>query len=286
MGLIVNTNVAALNARRSLLAATAEAQVAMERLSSGKKINSASDDPAGFAIAMRMTSQIRGLNTAAKNAGDGISMLSAVEGAASDVSDMLQRIRELAVQSVSDTNSPKDREYLQDEVRSLIVEIDRVADQTLYNGESLLDGSRSGSIQVGAQAGQTVGFNIKSIRASDLGESGFTAGQSLADIDLSLNPSDALEIITGAIEQVAGDRAGYGALQNRLDYTVSNLLNVVEFTVAARSRIEDADFAVESSRLAKARLLQQASTAMLAQANASSSLALSLIKHLLMAGSG
>ena len=353
MSLVVNTNVGSLNAQRSLAASGAELKTAMERLSSGSKINSASDDAAGFAIAERMTAQIRGLNMAAKNAGDGLSMLSAIENATNDVTDMLQRMRELAVQAVNDTNTQTDREYLQGEVTALLSEINRVATQTQYNGENILDGSRSGNIQVGTEAGQTVSFYISSIETTNLGKSGGTGavvhdnlhsdsygttnhmsamtappngtayvatyqdgstanvtvtgyggmdeivltrddgapinhndikslsepgGSSLADIDVSTSPTDALATITAAIEQVAGDRAGYGALQNRLEYTVSNLMNVSEFTTAARSRIADAAFAQESARLAKAQVLQQSGTAMLAQANASSQLALSLIR--------
>ena len=170
MGLVVNTNIASINAQRALASATAEVNTAMERLSSGKRINSASDDPAGFAIAERMTAQIRGLNMAARNASDGLSMLSAVENATDDVTDMLQRIRELAVQAASDTNTTQDREYLQTEVVSLVAEIDRVANQTQYNGRSILDGSMSGSIQVGTEAGQTVGYSIASISSDSLGK--------------------------------------------------------------------------------------------------------------------
>jgi flagellin len=274
MSLVVNTNVGSLNAQRSLAASGAELKTAMERLSSGSKINSASDDAAGFAIAERMTAQIRGLNMAAKNAGDGLSMLSAIENATNDVTDMLQRMRELAVQAVNDTNTAQDRTYLQQEVTGLLAEIDRVATQTQYNGTNILDGTMDGKIQVGTEAGQTVSFDIKSIKTSDL------SNGDLTNIDLSSasNASNALATISAAIEEVAGDRAGYGALQNRLEYTVSNLMNVSEFTTAARSRIEDADFAAESARLAKAQVLQQSGTAMLAQANASSQLAISLIR--------
>jgi flagellin len=274
MSLVVNTNVGSLNAQRSLASSGAELKTAMERLSSGSKINSASDDAAGFAIAERMTAQIRGLNMAAKNAGDGLSMLSAIENATNDVTDMLQRMRELAVQAVNDTNTAQDRTYLQQEVTGLLAEIDRVATQTQYNGTNILDGTMDGKIQVGTEAGQTVSFDIKSIKTSDL------SNGDLTNIDLSSasNASNALATISAAIEEVAGDRAGYGALQNRLEYTVSNLMNVSEFTTAARSRISDADFAAESARLAKAQVLQQSGTAMLAQANASSQLAISLIR--------
>ena len=276
MGLVVNTNVSSLNAQRSLASSSVELKTAMERLSSGKKINSAADDAAGFAIAERMTAQIRGLNMAAKNANDGLSMLATIENATNDVTDMLQRIRELAVQAVNDTNGSTDRSYLQDEVVSLLAEIDRVASQTVYNNKVLLDGNLSGNIQVGTEATQSITFSIDSIATADIGDG--TDALSTISVATSAEASDALLVISGAIEQVAGHRASYGAMQNRLEYTVSNLLNVAEFTTAARSRIEDADFAAESARLAKAQVLQQTGTAMLAQANAASQLALQLIK--------
>ena len=305
--MVINTNTASLNAQRSLAASQVELQTAMERLSSGKRINSASDDAAGFAIAERMTAQIRGLNMAAKNAQDALAMMSTAEHATIDVTDMLQRIRELAVQGANDTNSAKDRDYLQNEVDALLTEINRVSTQTRYNNLILLDGQREGSIQVGTEADQTVDFKINTIDTDYLGltwgldengaadetaagavtnGSGETAGTinaftaTVGKIDLSGSDeaAEALTKITAAIEKVATDRAGYGALQNRLEYTVSNLMNIAEYTQAARSRIEDADFAVESARLAKAQVLQQSGTAMLAQANASNQLALQLVK--------
>jgi flagellin len=220
---------------------------------------------------------------ATKNANDGLSMLAVIENATNDVTDMLQRMRELAIQAANDTNGSADRGFLQSEVSQLIQEIDRVATQTQYNGETILNGSFTGKkIQVGTESGQTVGFDVESVKSSDLGESTVDAGvvgfNSIADIDVSTNPTEGLSVITSAIEQVASQRATHGALQNRLEYTVSNLMNVAEFTTSARSRIEDADFAAESARLAKAQVLQQTGTAMLAQANASPQLALSLIK--------
>ena len=281
MSLVINTNVASLNAQRSLAASGAELRTAMERLSSGKQINSASDDAAGFAIAERMTAQIRGLNMAAKNAGDGLSMLSTIENATNDVTDMLQRVRELAVQAVNDTNSSEDRGYLQTEVTQLVAEIDRVASDTQYNGRNVFVdfvGSGSGEsavaggkIQVGTEANQTIDFTIDSISSSTLGVSSI-------DVSSGAGATSALSLVDAAIEKVAGNRADYGAVQNRLEYSVSNLLNVAEFTTAARSRIEDADFAAESARLSKAQVLQQSGTAMLAQANASQQLALSLFR--------
>jgi flagellin len=315
MSIVVNTNIGSLNAQRSLAESSRELSTAMERLSSGKKINSAADDAAGFAIAERMTAQVRGLNMATKNANDGLAMLATIENATNDVTDMLQRVRELAVQASNDTNSSTDRGYLQKEVDSLLNEINRVASQTVYNDQVVLDGTHTGQLQVGTDNGQNITFNIKSIDTDTLGLTGsggasgaFTAGA--APIVISTTSHDnsvdsagtaqtpaagtdnvlglsvltaedaeaALTKITAAIEQVAGNRAEYGAMANRLEYTVSNLMNVAEFTTAARSRIEDADFAAESARLAKAQVLQQTGTAMLAQANASSQLAIQLIR--------
>ena len=363
MSLVVNTNVGSLNAQRSLTASASELKTAMERLSSGKKINSAADDAAGFAIAERMTAQIRGLNMATKNANDGLSMLAVIENATNDVTDMLHRMRELAVQATNDTNGSKDRQFLQKEVSELVNEIDRIATQTKYNGLAVLDGSFNHKhIQVGTEAGQNVEFSVSGIKSEHIGIQWETVGEATAsgvgaaggfvtitvddasglnvndlvglgqgdsnhhgfgritdktgnvltldaadtdtdwsttfgngstsvvkvtqqashikhiNVETSSNATNALATISAAIEQVAGDRASYGALQNRLEYTVSNLMNVAEYTTAARSRIEDADFAAESARLAKAQVLQQTGTAMLAQANASPQLALSLIR--------
>ena len=302
MPMVVNTNLGSLSAQRSLAASGVELKEAMERLSSGKKINTAADDAAGFAIAERMTAQIRGLNMATKNANDGLAMLATVENATNDVTDMLQRIRELAVQAANDSNSIQDRSFLQNEVNSLVMEINRVSTQTKYNNKVVLDGTLSGSFQVGTEKDQTISFAILSIDAQTLGlQTGTTivsdnsaAGEYTVDTASNatnptgtagtisiLSASDAtasLEKISAAIEQVAQNRASYGALQNRLEYTVSNLMNVAEFTTSARSRIEDADFAAESAKLAKAQVLQQTGTAMLAQANAAPQLALQLIR--------
>jgi len=277
-----------------------------------------------------MTAQVRGLNMATKNANDGLSMLATIENATNDVTDMLQRVRELAVQASNDTNSLNDREYLQKEVDSLLNEINRVASQTVYNDQVVLDGTHAGQLQVGTENGQNVAFSIKSIDTDTLGLTGnivsgtTTGGAFVADtkpgvlattshdavqfvsaasttldgaamataaaasgagdrmLGLSVlsaaDAEQALSKISAAIEQVAGNRAEYGAMANRLEYTVSNLMNVAEFTTQARSRIEDADFAAESARLSKAQVLQQTGTAMLAQANAASQLAIQLIR--------
>jgi flagellin len=467
MSLVVNTNIASMNAQRSLMSSAKELQTAMERLSSGKKINSAADDAAGFAIAESMTAQIRGLTMAAKNAADGLSMIAVIENASNDVTDMLQRVRELAVQASNGTNSISDRTNLDLEAEALITEINRVANSVSFNNENVLDGSVARkSIQVGYNDGDQISFALGSVKSADLGIGEFVAsvegiefsgagettwsitidghttdvvfdnsgnglgmvaseiesavagvrvtyvdggpqfrlvatgakslevkvsvnnngvvteqlksssgslwnqrdlgisvdsfvyasgssatdpklteifgsevGGVLADlsvgdwvafdnnpsryyevrglitkptsleagiqvdgapdlpnndlvgssifviesktleqVDLVNGASDALNIVSGAIDMVSAMKANYGASQNRLQYTISNLLNVVEFTTAARSRIQDADFAVEAARLAKAQVLQQSGTAMLAQANAQPQMILSLIR--------
>ena len=291
MSLVVNTNVASMNAQRSLMSSSRELQTAMERLSTGKKINSAADDAAGFAIAESMTAQVRGLSMAAKNAGDGLSLLKVVENATNDVTDMLQRIRELSVQAKSGTNSDTDVGNLQAEAEALMDEITRVATDTTYNGVAYLsnvdaDGNaeaeRTVSIQVGYNDGDSISVKSYAIDAAtldltDAAGDGTTYKTSANGGYLNINSATALDTISDAIDSIAGHKAEWGAGQNRLEYTISNLMNVVEFTTAARSRIEDADFAVEAARLAKAQVLQQTGTAMLAQANASPQLAISIL---------
>jgi len=290
MSLVVNTNVASMNAQRSLMSSSRELQTAMERLSSGKKINSAADDAAGFAIAESMTAQIRGLSMAAKNANDGLSVLKVIENATNDVTDMLQRIRELAVQAKSGTNSSTDVENLQAEAEALMDEITRVARDTTYNGVAYLSDEISGtdrslSIQVGYEDGDTIDVTSYAIDSETLllvdadatGTTPYKDTAGGATGYLKIDDATALTKISAAIDNIAGYKSEWGAGQNRLEYTVSNLMNVVEYTTAARSRIQDADFAVEAARLAKAQVLQQTGTAMLAQANAAPQLAISLL---------
>lgn len=291
MSLVVNTNIASMNAQRSLMASGKELQSAMERLSTGKKINSAADDAAGFAIAESMTAQVRGLSMGAKNASDALGLLKVVENATNDVTDMLQRVRELAVQAQSGTNSAGDIANLQLEAEALMTEITRVSSDTTYNNKAYL-GADNGtiSIQVGYNDGDTIDITTYNIDAESLGVAVAAADNGddsvVAEADLfddttnfiNIEKSGALAVISNAIDKVAGYKAEWGAGQNRLEYTVSNLMNVVEFTTAARSRIQDADFAVEAARLAKAQVLQQTGTAMLAQANAAPQIALQLLK--------
>ena len=281
MAIVVNTNIASMNAQRSLAANTHDLKSAMERLSTGSKINSAADDAAGFAIAESMTAQVRGLSMAAKNANDALGLLKVIENATNDVTDMLQRIRELAVQAQSGTNSSGDVANLQQEANALIEEIIRVSEDTTYNGNTYL-GSDANliNIQVGYNDGDVIAIQTYDVDSTELGVKITDTAGGGDDILVALKDSSgnyldisqtanadpagdgsvnrvpgALEVITGAIDQVASYKAEWGAGQNRLNYTVSNLMNVVEFTTAARSRIQDADFAVEAARLAKAQVL-------------------------------
>ena len=278
MSIVVNTNIASMNAQRSLMASSNSLQEAMERLSTGKKINSAADDAAGFAIAESMTAQIRGLSMAAKNASDALGLLKVVENATNDVTDILQRVRELAVQAQSGTNGTTDLEFLQKEADALFAEIDRISSDTTYNNKAYLSSTDAGaiSIQVGYTDGDVITITTQDVKTDQLGN----ATDKLHDGSdyLDIASSGALQVISDAIDQVAGYKADWGAGQNRLEYTVSNLMNVVEFTSAARSRIQDADFALEAAKLAKAQVLQQSGAAMLAQANAAPQLALQLLK--------
>ncbi|MBT09315.1 MAG: flagellin FliC [Gammaproteobacteria bacterium] len=278
MSLVVNTNIASMNAQRSLHASGRELSTAMERLSTGKKINSAADDAAGFAIAESMTAQIRGLSMAAKNANDAQSLLSVVENATNDVTDILQRVRELAVQAQSDTNSDTDKANLQKEAEALFAEIDRISSDTTYNNKAYLSSTDAGAIdiQVGYTDGDIITITTQDVKTDQLGNATDKLNDGTNYLDIA--SSGSLQVISDAIDQVAGYKADWGAGQNRLEYTVSNLMNVVEFTSAARSRIQDADFALEAAKLSKAQVLQQSGAAMLAQANAAPQLALQLLK--------
>ena len=217
MSLVVNTNLGSLSAQRSLATSSVDLKQAMERLSTGKKINTAADDAAGFAIAERMTAQIRGLNMATKNANDGLAMLAVIENATNDVTDMLQRVRELAVQAANDTNGSIDRSYLQSEVSSLLSEINRVATQTVYNNKTVLDGSLHGHIQVGTEAGQDISFSIADIQTGSIGNS--------VDSEVTTFSGDAANenvIKFDGIEVFFATGAGGNAAENDAS-TVSNL---------------------------------------------------------------
>ncbi len=282
MALSINTNVASLNAQRNLGSSQSSLNTSMQRLSSGLRINSAKDDAAGLAISDRMTSQIRGLNQAVRNANDGISMAQTAEGALDETTNLLQRMRELAVQSANDTNTTSDRASLDQEFQSLVDEIDRIATTTNFNGKTLLAGDFSGIanaavFQVGANAGETISVTINQATAAALGGTAASQRIDQADVTTRSAANAAITNIDAAIESVDGIRGGLGAVQNRFESTIANLSNVSENLSAARSRILDADIAEETSNMTKQNILQQAGVSVLAQANQAPQLALSLL---------
>ena len=271
MALTINTNVASLNAQRNLGASQSNLGTAMQRLSSGLRINSAKDDAAGLGISNRMTSQIRGLNQAVRNANDGISLAQTAEGALQESTSILQRMREISVQSANDTNSGSDRTSLQAEVTQLIAELDRISGNTTFNGKGLLNGSVSGAVfHVGANAGQTINLTIASMGAT-------TLGVGAVDIATQAGADSAITAIDSAISTIDSTRGDLGAVQNRFESTIANLSNVSENLSSARSRIMDADIAQETSSMTKYNILQQAGVSILAQANQAPQLALSLL---------
>ncbi|HEX2796019.1 MAG TPA: flagellin domain-containing protein [Immundisolibacter sp.] len=269
---VVNSNISALNTQRNLNRSQGDLATSLQRLSSGLRINSAKDDAAGLAISDRMTAQIRGLNQAVRNANDGISVAQVAEGALGEVTNALQRIRELAVQSANDTNSAADRTSLQAEVTQLVAEIDRIAGQTKFNGKALLDGTFTAAVfQIGAYAGENVTITIADSDAAALSVAAVTvATQAGADA--------AITSIDAALVQVDGQRGDLGAIQNRFESIIASGQVTAENVSAARSRILDADFAAETANLSRAQILQQAGTAMLAQANQQPQNVLSLLR--------
>ena len=272
MALYVNTNVSSLNAQRQLMTSGNGLDQAFQRLSSGFRINSAADDAAGLQISSRMTSQIQGLDQAVRNANDGISVAQTAEGALQEVTTSLQRIRQLAIQSQNGVNTQQDRDALQKEVDALTTEINRVAQNTQFAGKNLLTGSYNESFLVGAEANQNI--------AIDISGSGFGAG-ALGVSGLSISSvtaaSAAIDTLDTAITTVNDTRADLGAVQNRFQSTIRNLSNISENVTAARSRIQDTDFAAETANLTKFQIRQQASTTILAQANQRPQAALSLL---------
>jgi flagellin len=275
MALFVNTNVSALNAQRQLINSGKSLDTAFQRLSSGFRINSAADDAAGLQISNRLTSQINGLDQAIRNANDGISLSQVAEGAMDEITNALQRIRVLAVQSQNGINSSSDRIALQKEVSALKAEISRIAATTQFGGVKLLDGRYSSTFLVGANAGQTISVNI-SRAGGGFGSSGLgIAGLSISSL---AGASRALSSIDSAINVIDSKRADLGAIQNRFQSTIRNLSNIVENISAARSRIKDTDFAKETADLTRAQILQQASTTILSQANQRPQAALSLLQ--------
>lgn len=263
---VINTNISALIGQTNLNKSQSSLQTSMERLSSGLRINSAKDDAAGQAIANKMTAQITGMNQASRNANDGISLVQTMEGGLNQINDNLQRIRELAVQGASDTNTADDRASIETEIAQRIAEIDRVAESANFNNNQLLSGAGTLNIQIGANTDGSDVIQVNTIDAtsSALQVSGAAAAVSGAGATEYQTLIDAVDTAIGTLDE---NRATLGATLNRFDSVIDNLATTVNNLSEARSRIEDADYAVEVSNMTRANILQQAGTSMLAQAN-------------------
>ena len=313
MALYVNTNVSSINAQRKLTNATNSLNVSYQRLASGLRINSAKDDAAGLQIADRLTSQINGLNQGNRNTNDGIALAQTIEGALDETTNMLQRIRTLAVQSANGTNTAEDRKALQEEVESLSLEISRIAQQTTFAGATVLDGIGDKSLipkdgankgimvfQVGANAGDTLNliwckaFNVSGImQQAGIANIGANAANGLTKVEMTIDgkkvskavftvetaskATNTLTNIDKFIQLVDAKRSELGAIQNRMESTIRNQANISENEADARSRIRDTDFASETAALTQNNIIQQASQSVLAQANQRPTIALSLL---------
>jgi flagellin len=288
MGVVINTNISSIAAARSLSTTRADLERAMERLSSGKRINGAKDDAAGMSVVTRMKAQIQSLNQAVRNANDGISMVSTFDGAADEIEVILVRMRELATLAQNGTYTIGDTANASLEFTALKNEIDRIQAKTKFNGSldiSSTTGAQTYSFQVGFNGGDAVSIAFSSLGALGLtgtasatasfadGITGDTQASAIADA------TSAVTVLDGMLSNLNVSRATAGAVINRLDHTVSNLMNVVQRTEEARSRIEDADFAAESAAMARATVLVQAGSAMLAQANQNPQYVLALLRN-------
>jgi len=277
---VINTNVSALYSQNVMKVNSRAMSSAMEQLSTGSRINSAKDDAAGLAIGQTMTAQIRGLNQAVRNANDGINMMQTAEGAMVEQSNMLQRMSELATQATNGTYSSTQRSYLDTEFQALTTQIGKIASQTTWNGRQVLDGTDDGSIgatsgqfdfQVGQSSGQTISVTISGMTAANLGVSGLTVSN-------ASDASAAITAISSALDTINNQRATIGAGINQLTYAADNLTNISANVTASRSSIMDTDYATASTQLSKTQIIQQASTAMLAQANQQPQSVLALLK--------
>ena len=284
---VVNTNVSASIAQSALARNDRALGTAMEQLSTGRKINSAADNASGLAITARMTSQIKGLDTAIRNANDAISMISTAEGALDEISNMLQRMRELAVQAGTGTTDSADRTYMNTEFSNLRSEIDRIADNTQWNGRNILDGSAGAStgksavaFQVGSDFKQTISttfgnFNNTTGKLSGLASKVISGTTITSAIAMASSSIVEIDVVIG---DVSSQRATFGAVSNRLTHAVDNLTNVKTNAEASRSRILDTDYAAATTEMARTQIIQQAGTAMLAQANALPQTVLALLR--------
>lgn len=275
MAAVINTNIASINSQRNLASSQASLNRSIERLSSGLRINSAKDDAAGLSIATRMDAQVRGSNVAIRNANDAISFAQTADGALGNVTDALQRMRELAVQSANATNNAGDRTNLNAEFAQLQSEISRITGNTKFNGNTVLTGTAN-TFQVGADTSDTIAVTGTDLTAA-AAKTAISAGGTI-DVTTAAKATSAITAIDAALDEVNTERATFGAVQNRFTSVVSNLQNKVENTSAAKSRIMDADFAAETANLTRGQILQQAGTAMLAQANSMPNGVLALLK--------
>ena len=301
MAVYVNTNVSSLNGRRYLNNVQNQLTTTYQRLSSGLRINSAKDDAAGLQISSRLTTQINGLNQGNRNAADGIALAQTIEGAMDETTAMLQKVRTLAVQAVNGTNTAEDRAALKKEADALGAEIDRIAEKTTFGGKTILAGGANGAgniydgannsdktkgvllLQVGANSGDTISFEVNNMRMSQIIDriKGNAAATDIWDNGFKMATADEASKLIGHIDAMIADadsqRAGLGAIQNRLESSMRNQANVAANQADARSRLRDADFAEESANLSQQSIIQQAATSMLMQANTRPQLGLSLL---------
>lgn len=276
---IINTNIASLNAQRNLNSSQSSLSTSLQRLSSGLRVNSAKDDAAGLAIATRMTAQGRGMSVAIRNANDAISLAQTAEGALGQIKDHMLRMRDLAVQSANATNTSADRAQLQTEFVELQKEIQRIYEQTTFNGLKILESDAgTQSFQVGANSGETVDIVTSNISSVYSGVSAGTANISGDTSAVSGNAASAIDSIDTALSALATQRSTYGAAQSRFEGIIGILQTSQENQMAAASRIMDADYASETASLTRSQILQQAGTAMLAQANALPNSVLTLLR--------
>jgi flagellin len=279
---VINTNTGSLYAQQAMTTNARGLATVMQQLSTGKRINNAVDDVAGMAISTRLTSQIRGLNQAVRNTNDGISLIQTAEGATEQVTNMLQRMRELAIQASNDTNNTSDRSYLNLEFQALTTQIGVIAQQTQWNGANVLDGTDRGSgagvvsFQVGANSGQSIAITLSNMTTTS--GAGKLSAITSNMITSTSKAGSALGSIIEALDTVALERANMGAVISRLQFASDNLANVSAKAQESRSRIEDTDYSLATTELAKRNIIQQAAQAMLAQANQAPQSVLQLLR--------
>jgi flagellin len=280
MAIVVNTNVSSVHAGRALAANRLDLEKAMERLSSGKRLNSSRDDAAGMSVVTRMTSQIQGLNMAVRNANDGISMANTYDAAAEEVGNVLSRMRELAVQMTSGTYKTTDQTNANEEFKALATEVDRIANNTRFNSVVVSNGSvgTSGAVKIQVDAATNAASANITLTFTSIKGSSLVSGFGSQAVSSSTAAGTAIGKIDTALEKLNENRAKVGSVVNRIEHTVTVLMNTVQRTEEARSRIQDTDYAAESANLARANVLAQAGTAMLAQANQSPQYVLQLLK--------